>query len=351
MTSLPPPSNRRVSRDSLPGAAPPARASGRGDAGRRSSLPPEPSSRRPSLPAEPSSRRSALPPEPSMRRSGAPAEAGNRMAAGTEAGRRRGSRVPPQPSRLAGSWLARFRLATGIIVVLTASVLVAWGLRRYLQSSPRFAIRTVQVAGNVRRTAHQLAQRAGAEVGKNIFAVDLQIAKQTVETDEWVEHATVSRDLPSTIRIEVTEREPRALALLGGRLFLVDGKGSPFKALKSGDPSDLPVVTGLDPEQVTRDREGATQRMRRVVDLLGDLERVGIARRYPVQEVHLEPDDSAVVTIGSDAILLQLGRPPYRAKVEKADRILLEVARRKAKPDVIFLDDDAHPERVVVRMR
>jgi cell division protein FtsQ len=235
--------------------------------------------------------------------------------------------------------------------VLTASVLVAWGLRRYLQSSPRFAIRTVQVTGNARRTAHQLAQRAGAEVGKNIFAVDVQVARQTVETDEWVEHATVSRELPSTIRIDVTEREARALASVDGRLFLVDGKGNLFKALKNGDPSDLPVVTGLDPEQIARDREGVTQRLRRVVDLLGDLEHTGIARRYPVQEVHLETDDSAVVTIGSDAILLELGRPPYRAKVDKADRILVEVARRKAKPDVIFLDDDARPERVVVRMR
>jgi cell division protein FtsQ len=236
-------------------------------------------------------------------------------------------------------------------VVLTASVLVAWGLRRYLQSSPRFAVRTVEVGGNARRTAHQLAQRAGADVGKNIFAVDLQLARQAVEGDEWVERATVSRELPSTIRIDVTEREARALASLAGRLFLVDSKGKPFKALKGGDPSDLPVVTGLEPEQVARDREGVTERLRRVVDLLADLERVGIARRYPVQEVHLEPDDSAVVTIGSDAIQLQLGRPPYRAKIAQADRILLEVARRRAKPDVIFLDDDAHPERVVVRMR
>ena len=138
---------------------------------------------------------------------------------------------------------------------------------------------------------------------------------------------------------------------LDGELFLVDGKGQAFKALQEGDPNDLPVVTGIEPRQVAQDREGVTQRLRRAVDLLGELERVGIERRFPAQEVRLLPDDNVSVIIGTDGIVLQLGRPPHRAKVEQADRVLVEVARRKATPDVIFLDDEAHPERVVVRMR
>jgi cell division protein FtsQ len=209
----------------------------------------------------------------------------------------------------------------------------------------------VQVEGNARRTARQIATLAGAAPGKNVFAVDLRVAEQSVESDSWVEHASVTRELPSTIRINVTEREARALFVLGGELFLVDGKGNAFKTLGEGDPSDLPVITGIAPEQVAQDREGVTQRLRRMVDLLGELERVGIDRRYPVQEVRVGADDTVTVVIGTDAVTLELGRPPYRAKVEQADRILVEVARRKASPDVIFLDDEAHPERVVVRMR
>jgi len=314
-------------RASRPGsAAPPAPASRRG-----ASAPRPASSGRGSLPGAPVSGRGAIPP--------------------VGPGARRAPSAPHGARRSQGSWLARFRLLTGIIVVITASVVVAWGLRRYLQSSPRFAIRTVRVEGNARRTAHQVAERAGVQVGKNIFATDIRHAKQAVEADEWIEQASVSRELPNTIRIGVNEREPRALASIGGQLFLVDGKGQIFKTLKAGDPNDWPVVTGIDAEQVARDRDGVTQRLRRVVDLLADLERVGIARRYPVQEIHLQADDTAVAIIGSEATILQLGRPPYRAKVEQADRILVEIDRRKAKPDVIFLDDEAHPERVVARMR
>jgi cell division protein FtsQ len=82
-----------------------------------------------------------------------------------------------------------------------------------------------------------------------------------------------------------------------------------------------------------------------------EAERTGIAKRYPLQEMHLEKDGSLVVTIGREAIALSLGQPPYRDKMEEASRILNELARRKANASVVFLDNDAHPERVVVRMR
>jgi cell division protein FtsQ len=78
---------------------------------------------------------------------------------------------------------------------------------------------------------------------------------------------------------------------------------------------------------------------------------VGVTRRYPLQELHLEKDGSLVATVGREAIALSLGQPPYRDKIEESARILTEVARRKANASVIFLDNDAHPERVVVRMR
>ena len=58
-----------------------------------------------------------------------------------------------------------------------------------------------------------------------------------------------------------------------------------------------------------------------------------------------------MVILGREAIALYLGLPPYRDKIEQASRVLSEVARRKAQAQVVFLDNNAHPERVVVRMR
>lgn len=270
--------------------------------------------------------------------------------ADASSGRSEPPRAAARPTR-ARRWLGRLSLMTGIIVVVAASVLVAWGMRRYLHSSPRFAIRTVEVGGNVRRTAHQIAKRAGLEVGQNIFALELTAAQAAIESDEWIERAEVTRELPGTVRVHVVEREARAVAVVRGQLYLVDPGGNIYKSFAAGDPGDLPVVTGIDPETLVRDREGVTRELRRALDLIADLERVELDKRYPIEEVHMEADGRLTVTVGSEGIGLYFGPPPFRLKVEKALRVLQEVQHRKAKVAKVFLDNEAHPERVVVRMR
>lgn len=255
------------------------------------------------------------------------------------------------PRRVESRFSKGLQLVAGAVVVLAASIGVAWGARRYVTTSPRFAVRTVLIEGERRRSAAAVADAAGVAVGKNIFALDLNHAGQMLTQDPWIERATVTRKLPSTVSITVVEREAYAAAVIGGELYLATRDGDLFKKLGEEDPSDLPVVTGITAEQVARDRPGVVLAVKRVLDVVEDFERTGIAKRYPVEELHLEKDGVLTVTIGKEAIALHLGMPPYRDKIEQASRVLNEVARRKANAQVIFLDNDAHPERVVVRMR
>lgn len=249
------------------------------------------------------------------------------------------------------SWMSRMKIVAGIVIVTAASVLVAYGLRRYLHQSPRFAIKTVYIDGNVRRTAHQIAKRGGIAIGKNIFLIDEQNATQGVQNDPWIESARVRRELPSTVHVEVVEREAHVLAVVEEELYLVDGRGEIFKPWQEGDPTDLPVVTGLRVEEVARDREAIRLRLRRVLNLKADLERKRIDRRHPLQEVNLKEDGTLIALVGSEAVALQLGRGPYRKKIDKARVVFSELRRRKVTASRIFLDNETHPERVVVRMR
>ncbi|WP_437652260.1 cell division protein FtsQ/DivIB [Sorangium sp. So ce1182] len=337
--SAPPPPNRRRASASLPagsGSARPARGSK-----------PEPVAAAPApapknervRAATPSSHESPAPPATSVsvrpprppKKGGPPGEA--------------------LPARPLSRHFRALQLLAGAAVVLVASTAVAWGARRYIVSSPRFAVRTVLVDGVQRRTAEQVASAGGIEVGKNIFTLDLELAGASISTDPWIEKATVTRKLPSTIQVNVVEREAQALVAIGGDLYLATRDGELFKELAEDDPVDLPVVTGITGDQVARDRAGVIIAVRRLLDVVEDMGRAGVARRYPIQELHVERDGSIVVTIGKEAIALHLGQPPYRDKVGQAARVLTELAQRKASASVIFLDNDAHPERVVVRMK
>lgn len=259
--------------------------------------------------------------------------------------------VRPPPRRGPGRFTRMVQLVGGAAVALAASIGVAWAGEQYLMTSPRFAVRTIAVDGNHRRAAATIASEGGVAVGQNIFALDLARSGAMVTQDPWIERATVIRKLPSTITITVVEREAAALTAIGGELYVVTRDGDLFKKIGADDPSDLPIVTGILPAQVASDRRGVVIAVKRALDAAEELERVGVARRYPLEELHLEKDGSLVVTVGREAIALSLGQPPYRDKIEEASRILNEIARRKANASVIFLDDEAHPERVVVRMR
>ncbi len=260
---------------------------------------------------------------------------------------------PPGPGKRAtkSRFFSTIQLLAGVLVVLAASIAVAWGARRYVTTSPRFSVRSVTVDGTQRRTAEEVATLAGVAIGKNIFAVDPARAEAGILADPWIEKAKVVRSLPNTVEIVVAEREAQALCAIGGELYLVTRDGDLFKKAVSDDPTDLPVITGILPEQITKDRAGVILSNKRVLDVAEDLGKVGIARRYPIQELHTNTDGSLVVTIGKEAILLHFGQPPYREKIEQAARVLNEVARRKASASVVFLDNNAHPERVVVRMK
>ena len=242
-------------------------------------------------------------------------------------------------------------LVTGILVVAAASLSVAYGARRYVLTSPRFAVRTVAVDGMHRRTAAQIAAAGGLEVGKNVFSIDLARAGAMITQDPWIERATVSRTLPGTRRVTVAERDAAAIVAIGPSLYLATRDGDLFKRVEGDDPSDLPVVTGILPDQVANDRPGAVLAVKRALDVADEIDRAGLGKRYPVQELHLERDGALVVVAGREAIALHLGHAPFRDKIEQAARVLTEVGKRRASASIVFLDNDAHPERVVVRVR
>ncbi len=265
------------------------------------------------------------------------------------------SRPPPRtPSSGGDRWAALgalLRTSLGVVVVLSASVGVAWGAKRYMLTSPRFSVQSVVVEGNARLSPEEVVRASGVRVGDNVFSTDLDGAKAALEADPWIRTASVTRKLPGSVVMQVVEHEPAIVVAIGDHLFLASRAGAIFKEVTPDDPLDFPVLTGIEAEAATSDREGAEKRVMRALELLDELQRSSIVTRYPVQEIHVERDGSFAAVVGRDGIVLALGHPPYRGKLEQAERVFLELGKRKAQPTTVFLDNEGSPERVVVRMR
>jgi cell division protein FtsQ len=136
-----------------------------------------------------------------------------------------------------------------------------------------------------------------------------------------------------------------------GDTLLASPEGEPFKRLEPGDPVDLPLVTGLGAETFAADREGACRTVRHAIDLAAEYAHGPLAKRSPLEEVHVDASGAFQLVVGHGAMQLALGGPPFRRKLDEAARVVAELDRRGARAGAIMLDNEARPERVVVRLR
>lgn len=267
-------------------------------------------------------------------------------------GHARGSEPEMAAARgVVGLLWSALKLASGLAVVVGVSLAVAWSAHHYALTSPRFAIHTVDLVGAKRTTLDQIKTDSGIAVGLNIFALDTDLAERKLLENPWIAEVKVTRRLPSILRVELTEREAAALVALGERLFLVTPEGVPFKEVQAGDPFDMPLISGASPENLQRDRKREIERIQTGLEVLRQYERVPLSRVYPPEEVHLADAGDVTLTCGKDGVTLELGTGPWRKKLLMAEEVVGELRKKGRTPGIVFLDNSAHPERVVVRMR
>lgn len=212
------------------------------------------------------------------------------------------------------------------IVLLTAGVVgsTAW----LLFVSPVLGVRNVQIVGNLTVSTAEIEKRAAIPELQPLATVDLATVESRVRGIRKIARATAARSWPSTLTIEVVEREPVAVAPVGGGVALLD-RGGVVIEVKAAAPPRLPVLKLATPGP----GDPATRAALSVVDALPK----EIGRR--VDEVRAPSADGISLRLADGREVIWGG--PERAG-EKA-RVLVELLTREARvydvssPDVVTL--------------
>jgi len=133
--------------------------------------------------------------------------------------------------------MARF-VASIILVFLAIIVFGLWlsgDLMRVKQNigdfkrarimSMGFVVERVDVMGEGRLREGDVRKALNVYHGEYFFGVDMDGAKQRVESLSWVDRAVVRRLWPNRIVVQIIERQPYALWQHNGALKVVDAKG------------------------------------------------------------------------------------------------------------------------------
>lgn len=183
-----------------------------------------------------------------------PASAASSIRPGEEI--RPGRKVPPakprgrarsaSPRRAGGAWV---RPAIGFLVFVEILLLGGHAVR-WARTSPRFALSEVVLEGHRALDARDIVRLTALPLGLNIFDVDLEEVRRRVAANPWVRQASVRRQLPHALRVEIEERRPAAL-LRRDPPFGVDAEGVVVGALLEKPQGCLPLLEGFDPQRLS----------------------------------------------------------------------------------------------------
>ncbi len=258
--------------------------------------------------------------------------------------------VGPEPTRRAPprrSWRDRLRLV-GLVATVGALGTAIWGGHRWLTRSAHFAIRELRLPTLRHANAEDLRARTNVNQGDNLFALDLHAVERELAGDPWVKRAHVYRELPATLVLDVEEREPACLVALGP-LYLADARGEIFKRAAVDEGAGLPIVTGVARDLYVDDRETSQALVR---EALAAIALFSDGKRPTLGEAHI--DAAMGVTLYTvEGVGVRLGRgdePTLRSRLARLDLAWRALDSSSEKPRLFIVDQQAHPERVIVRL-
>jgi hypothetical protein len=180
---------------------------------------------------------------------------------------------------------------------------------------PELTIRSIEVIGVHRLTEADVCRQAGVELGEHLFAVSTRRIRRILAQVPQIESARVSRCLPGTVRIRVTERVPRIALVNSEGAWYVDANGVRFERVAGKNTA---VAEGLPTVFLNSD----IREKKAIQVALLCLEMGRGFEPHAVAEVGFPPDGSMVVVLDS-GLRIEMGTPDLvYQKLRLAGRVL-----------------------------
>jgi cell division protein FtsQ len=256
----------------------------------------------------------------------------------------------PRPPLWRSAWGAlvswrRSLLIAGVGMALAAG---AWAGRWYVTHARHFAVRSVRISPTVHVGADAIVARAQVPLGVNLFAIDRTEVARAVSQEPWVARAHVRRELPSTLMIDVVEREA-VFTVAFGALYLADGEGNVFKRATPEEAASLPVVTGIVREDYVTQPERAREQLRQALQAIAMWRQK--SDRPPLGEVHVDRIGGVTVyTERGVGVRLGVVDDTLPARLARFDAVAAALDVGGETPRLVYVDNRARPDRVTVKL-
>ena len=112
-----------------------------------------------------------------------------------------------------------------------------------LLCSPIFDIRNIEVSGNSKNSNEKIISFSGLELHTNIFKFNKGFVKENIKENAYIENVEVTRKLPSTVQIEIEEREAKYMLQFADSYVYINNQGYMLEI--SNEKLDIPILIGF----------------------------------------------------------------------------------------------------------
>jgi cell division protein FtsQ len=214
------------------------------------------------------------------------------------------------------------------IMALVAAVPAALGAAGWwVFTSPRFAVRDVEVRGAHVVSRERVLDAAGIVPGTSLFLLDPRLVVERVQALPEVQRADVIRELPNRVTVMVEERKPFTL-VHAGRLHWIDEGGHVIGRESQAVASPAPVISGLDETELLSMSAAPNGKARDAIRLIRALLRNGSVLASEISEIDMSSGDGPVLYT-LDGVEVRLGAEDWDERLARLEGVLAQSAVRE----------------------
>jgi len=214
-----------------------------------------------------------------------------------------------------------------VIVLLLAVIPAAGGLGGWwFLTSPRFAVKGVDVRGAHLVSTERILEAAQIPRGRSVFLLDPHRIARQVEALPEVQRAEVVRELPNRVTVVVEERKPFTL-VHAGRLHWIDESGHVLGREAQAVTPPTPLISGLSEAELLSVGAAPNGKARDALRLIRALLRSGSALAIEISEIDMGYGDGPVLyTV--NGVEVRLGAEDWEERLARLEGVLAQQTAR-----------------------
>lgn len=190
---------------------------------------------------------------------------------------------------------------------------------RTVTASAFFDVKTVDVRGTERApkdAIENIVERESSKTG--VWNADLAEIKKDVEGLTFVKTATVTRVLPDGVRINVIERVPKAVVVIGSNNYWADEEAVLLGKVDKNDTTSPFALRGWNGDKSVKADEENKLRMKMYLQMLEEWQDFEVAKKVSVVDMSNLQDIQAVVMDSGEAVSISLGSDEFGKRLRNS---------------------------------